>query len=152
MSDGLQPFIQEPGGGGIGGITLGSTWKFSTTTTDADPGNKRFRLNDATQPNATFLFIDDIADSGVDASALLGALKSGTIIYFQAESDASKFHFATMSGDAIPAAGYTKLPITISNSGTALANNDDVAFIFHTLGGGVSDIGKHRAANYAGYF
>lgn len=138
MSDGFNPFIQEPGGGAAsgGGVTLGATWKFSTTITDADPGNKRFRLDNATQPNATFLFIDDIADSGVDASALLGSLKSGTLIYFQATGDAAKFHFATMSGDAIPAAGYTKLPITISSSGTALANNDDTAFVFYTGGPG----------------
>lgn len=132
MGDGFLPFIQEPGDGGSGGggITLSTSWRFDTGTADADPGNKRFRFDNATQSAAAFLFLNDTSESGVDVSAILALIPSGTKILMQVSSDATKFHLATTTGPAISAAGYTKLPITVDSSGVNFSNNNIVGFIF----------------------
>jgi len=106
-----------------GGATLGTTWRFSTTITDADPGNKNFRLNNATQSASTFMFISNIAESGVDASNIIAQLKNNDRLYIQESAESDNFHLARVTGDPTDATTYFKIPIVIENSGVDLGNN-----------------------------
>jgi hypothetical protein len=123
---------------GSAGITLQLNWRFDTGTADADPGSKRFRFNNATQPSATFIFVNDISNSNLDATAILSALPSGTLIYLQRISDATQFHLATTTGVTVDGGGYWKIPITISASGVAFLNNQDIGWIIFALAGGTT--------------
>lgn len=112
------------GGAHVSGA-LGSTWKFDSATVDADPGQKFFRLNNATQGSSTFMYVDDIAVSGVDMRTILLALKSGDRIYVQQSNDSTRYHLFTLSADPVAATGYVKLPITASSTGADLQNNKE---------------------------
>lgn len=103
-----------------GGASLGSSWTFDSGTTDVNPGNKKFRFNNATQTSATFIYIDYNADSGSDMSNILLALKSGDKLYIQESKDATKYHLVTLSADPTDATTYVKLPITFDDSGADL--------------------------------
>ena len=116
--------ITAAANGTSGGGTLAFAWRFSTTITDADPGNGRFRLNNATQSASTQVFIDDLNDDGGDMRAILLRLSSGDTLYIQDVSDSSKFHVAGVTGDTVAATGYVKVPISIVSSGTDLSNNN----------------------------
>ena len=49
-------------------------FQYSTTTTDADPGAGKFRLNNATIASATIMYIDDLEFNGTDVSAWVQSL------------------------------------------------------------------------------
>lgn len=51
---------------------------FDSTTSDADPGPGRLRLNSSTQNSANVIRIDDIASGGVDVSGVITSLMNGT--------------------------------------------------------------------------
>ena len=142
---GILPFIDEPSTDTAGGgITLSTSWRFDTGTAEADPGNKRFRFNNATQSAATFLFLNDTSESGVDVSGILALIPSGTKILMQVSSDATKFHLATTTGPAVAASGYTKLPIVIDDSGVDFSNNNVVGFIFFIFASVVGGIQRRQ--------
>jgi hypothetical protein len=113
-----------------------SIWRFSTTTTDADPGNGRFRLNNATQSAATQIYIDNQNNAGSDFSTFLLALfKKNNTLYIQQENDATRFHSYSIDADAVDAGGYVRVPaITNIDSGADLANNQ-TAFICVAVSG-----------------
>lgn len=138
-------FVLKPdGAGGVvfgpappGGAALSETWRFSTTITAADPGSGRFRLNNATQPSATELYINDVSWNGVDFGGLLDRLNEDDTIYFQEEGDSAKFHLVRLTGVPVDNTGWHTLPIAIEDSGTALSNNTNCLFIFIATGTGV---------------
>jgi len=41
------------------GASVQFSWRFSTSTTAADPGNKRLRFNNATPASVTEIYLDD---------------------------------------------------------------------------------------------
>ncbi len=116
-------------------ITITAEWKFSTSTTEADPGNNRFRLNNATQENSTFIYIDDLSKQGVDMGNLINKLKSGDLIYIQEKSDSSRAILFTVNGDTEDQTGWWKIPITGGEESLDdLRNNKDCAFIMYYSG------------------
>jgi parallel beta-helix repeat protein len=163
---GKAAWAAETGGGGS---TIQGTWKFSTTITDADPGSGNFRFNNATQPSATQIFISDDTDTGVNYRNLLLQLRPGDRIYIQKNTDQTFFHLVQVNGDPVGATNYVKLPITVEDSGTALANNDKCAFIIlfdgavrssrilydavvATSGGDYTTVGAALAAGHSSIF
>lgn len=118
-----------------GGASLGAVWTFRSPTTDADPGSKNFRMNNATQNLSTQLFVSEIADSGVDTTNILLQLEEGDRIYIQQSTDATKFHLCRVTGPVVDAATYLKIPIVVEDSGVALTNNKKCGFIFSFSGG-----------------
>lgn len=76
----------ESGGGGAA-IQLG--WRFSTTTTAADPGSRNLRYDNATPASVTELYISDITENNGDASLLLSLLVPGNKIFIQQQDDAA---------------------------------------------------------------
>jgi len=134
--DGTESAALWSAGSSSGSASLGMTWRFSTTTTDADPGSKNFRFNNATQGATTFIYVDDIASSGVDMRTVMLALKQNDRVYVQQADDSTRFQLFLMSADAVSATGYVKLPVTSENSGAALANNKSctMGFLFTRTG------------------
>ncbi|MEE8113270.1 MAG: hypothetical protein V3T23_02835, partial [Nitrososphaerales archaeon] len=49
-----------------GGGSLQGSWKFSTSTTEANPGSTRIRYDNATPASVTKLFINDTTLGGFD--------------------------------------------------------------------------------------
>jgi hypothetical protein len=111
-------------------------FRFSTTTTDADPGAGRVRLNNATQASATQAYIDNLNDNSIDVSTFLLTLgKAGSTLYLQDQSDASKFHLFSVDADAVDATGYVRFPtISIIDSGSDLSNNAKIIVCISNVG------------------
>ncbi len=123
----------------VSGITITAEWKFDTATADADPGNKKFRLNNAVQGSATYVYVSDTTNSGVDMSNILTTLESGNFIYLQKSNDAGKAILFEVSGTPIDATTYFKIPVTNGQVGdTALSNNDLCGFIMFSLNDGAT--------------
>jgi len=114
------------------GVALGSSWKFDDTTADADPGSKKFRMNSGTQSSSTFLYVNNTSESGVDFSAALLTMTTGDRIYLQEERDSTRYHLCTLTGNAVDATTYVKLPITINDSGSDLQDTKVTGFLIVT--------------------
>ena len=116
-------------------ITITGEWQFSTSTTEADPGNARFRLDNATQENSTFIYLDDVDKQGVDMGNLINRLKSGDLIYIQEKADASRAILFTVNGDPEDQTGWWKIPVTAGEESLDdLRNNKFCGFIMYFSG------------------
>src|SRR5262249_54012835 len=51
-----------------------SAWVFASSTSDSDPGDGKFRLNNATASSATAAYIDNLNTGGVDVSTWIDTL------------------------------------------------------------------------------
>ena len=122
--------------GGGGGANSVLAYKFSTTTTDADPGAGIIRANNATPASVTIFYIDDTVLGGsVDLSTFYANLAAGDLLYLRQADDASKYWLAVVVSVA-DGTGYYKVTVTISDSGSL---PDDASTLVLTLlvkGGG----------------
>jgi hypothetical protein len=90
------------------------SYKFDIATADADPGAGKLRLGSAVQNTATVLRLDPITGSGVDISAVLASLLTGTSnvkasLRIQKRNDPSKWLiFDVLSGSGT---GYLNLVV-----------------------------------------
>lgn len=148
LSDTTPTWTQIDGSGGGGGLNtqgLGE-WKFDTSTTDSDPGNGKWRLNNADETLATFIYIDDLNDAGLDASVLLENLvTSGSYAYIQRTEDSTEALLYELTGDSTDGTGYWKLPVTFvseDGGGWVGVNNKKYAFMLigASGGGGSGDV------------
>lgn len=103
---------------------------FSTTTTDADPGNGYLRLDNATQNLATTIRLDLTGSDGVLWSALLDQLTtSSSGVKSQVRlcklADPTKYITFNVSAQATPS-GYRNVTVVVTSSSSAnpFANND----------------------------
>jgi hypothetical protein len=114
-----------------------ATYVFSTTTTDADPGNGGLRYNNATIGSVTFLYIDNLDDLGntstgwydswdTSTSAIKGIITIKSVV----GTTVNKFN---LTGTVTVAAGYYKIPVTYI-SGTLPANGAQVMVSFASAG------------------
>ena len=87
-ADGADSMSFQPSSGG--GASVTASWRFSTSLVAADPGNGRFRLNNADASLATQIYIDDLTDGNVDFSTIFNLLSAGDKIYIQNEGDANE--------------------------------------------------------------
>ncbi len=126
----------------VGGFNASALWKFSTTTTESDPGSGNIRFNHGTPASVTKIFIDDLTTSGADSSAYLSLLKTGDVIYIQQEDDSAKYLIATLTGNVTDNTGWFTLDVSIDDSGTIIDNNADthVAMFKGGTGGGASEL------------
>ena len=105
------------GSTGAQGAPTSLTWAFSTTTTDSDPGDNIFRLDNATIGSVTKAFIDNNGPGSQSATAWLDAWDDstntthrGTLVIIQA-SDASKWAIFTV-GAVTDDTGYRDVALT----------------------------------------
>lgn len=108
-----------------------TSYTFSTTTTDADPGNNHVRFNNATQPSTTIIYLDLLDAGSNDLSAMLDAMNGplssvkGYLQLFYGTGGANNINFNVMS--VTTASGYRKLVVQhVSHAGSAIPNNQVV--------------------------
>lgn len=125
---------------GSAGGAISIPYVFSTTTTDADPGNGFLRLSNLTQNIAAVLRADLAGSDGSDWTAVLDTLAASTnptkaLIRIFKTSDPTKWLLASMSALASPA-GYRNLSISVigSSSTSPFANGDAVMFCAERIG------------------
>jgi len=112
-----------------------AVWKFKTPTTDADPGTGAFRRNNALASATTFLYVDNVADSGANFSTIILGLKSGDMIQMNDKGNATKYENYTLTGNPIAATGYVKIPVVNDGFGsTPIANDNKISFVFFFSG------------------
>ena len=116
-------------------------FQYSTTTTDADPGAGKFRLNNATISSATEMYIDDLEFNGTDVSAWVQSwddvsgndTNRGRIRISKANTLDTWMVFK-VTGAITDASGYTKVSLVyIDTAGTF--TDDDKVFISFTASG-----------------
>lgn len=139
---------------GVGGNSLQATWRFSTSTADADPGSGRFRYDNVLPASVTELYVDDVTQNGFNAATILGGLDVGAEIYIQQADNPLLFLLVTLTGAVIDNTGYFTLPVTVDDSGLLPGNNKDCGFIIFTFGEPalavhVADLGNPHAVTAA---
>src|SRR5262245_8274975 len=110
-------------------------WRFdATSTTMADPGSGKLRVNNATPSSATLLAISKTTDPGTDASQLLASLANGDQLYIQDQGDATKWIRYGVTGASTNNTTWFQVPVSYrSSAGTLPSNNTPLAVQF-TLG------------------
>ena len=116
-------------------------FKYSTTTTDSDPGTGYIRLNNATISSATIAYIDDAEINATDVSAWVQSFDDvvanptnrGRIRISKANTLDTWMVFK-VSGAVTDASGYTKIPLTHVDSSGTFANDDEVFLSFTSSG------------------
>lgn len=141
-------------GSGMGAIAIPYT--FSTTTTDADPGNGVLRLNQATQNTATVIRADLLGSDSATYTAILDTFDdtSGAIkgyIRLVKTSDSTKWLIFSVSALASPS-GYKN--ITVANIGSSaaspFANSDAIMLYFTPLNVVNNSVGDHAVVVHTG--
>ena len=116
-------------------------FQYSTTTTDADPGAGKFRLNNATISSATEMYIDDLEYNGTDVSAWVQSwddvsgndTNRGRIRISKANTLDTWMVFK-VTGAVTDASGYTKVSLVYIDTAGTFADDDKV-FISFTASG-----------------
>lgn len=115
-------------------------YTFDTATGDADPGDGKLRLNNATQNAATMMRIDATAGNGGSVVAFLTALQTGTSnvkasVRLQRVGDITTYLLFDITAVAA-ASGYLNLTLTprASTSAAPFAANDTLAVFFDPKG------------------
>jgi len=104
---------------------------YSTTTTDADPGSGKFRLNNATPSSATIAYFDDAEYNGTDISAWVQSwddvsgndTNRGRIRISKAQS-LDTWIVYKVSGSITDASGYSKVTLVHIDSAGTFADTD----------------------------
>jgi hypothetical protein len=116
----------------------GPRWFFDSSTVDADPGVGKFRLNNASQAAATFIYIDNDCFDAVALDQITSALDVGAGLYLQQETTPIKNKSYDVTGPAVVAAGYVKIPVAIASGtqGTDLDTDKTIRFEIYPSGAG----------------
>lgn len=132
-----------------GGVTLQSSWRFSTTTAAADPGTRTMRYDNATPANVLNLYINDTNNEGFDASTILGLLSQGNRIYVQQQDDAANATLFELTGPAVDNTGWWTVPVSVVTTLALPVNNKACAVIMNLGAGPDSPViaGHIRAGN-----
>jgi len=127
-------------GGGGGGIAW--NWDFDTSTVEADPGSKKFRLNNSDPALATKFIINDISNSGADASSILTVLSAGDKIYTQ-QLDTAGNNISVTVVSVTDNTGFFTIEFTVDDSGTIFGSAKACGFILSfSANGGTGDMTK----------
>lgn len=131
--------IGQTGPTGPTGLRGGVEYTFSTTTTDADPGNGVIRYNNATIGSVTQLFIDNLDADGNDQTAWYGtwddAVNSteGFLTLQSALSTGTVVNIFRVTGAVTNASTYFKIPVAYV-SGSLPANSTGLVANFSRSG------------------
>lgn len=140
--------------GGYGAIAIPYT--FSTTTTDADPGNGILRLSSATQNASTVIRADLLGSDTKDYTTVLDIFDDGAgsikgYIRLVHSTDSSKWLIFSVTSMATPS-GYRNITVTNIGSSTAspFANSDPVIVAFVPVTTIVASTGDHAVVVHTG--
>ena len=119
-------------------IVLPLEYKFSTNTSQSDPGSGRFRLNDSVLSSSTNLYVSILTNGGLDVSNVLDTINSGTLLYIQELSDATKSAVFTVDS-YVDNTSWLDVSVTYQ-SGSDLFGNNKVSQFALFAGNNTSDI------------
>ncbi len=113
------------------------TYTWSSTTTDADPGNGSIRYNSGTIGSVTFLYVDNLDLLGNTQTTWYDNFDNSTsnirgTIYLR-EISGTIVNTFDVTGAVTVATGYYKIPVTYV-SGTIPANGDVLSMTFSPTG------------------
>ncbi len=124
----------------MAGGKAGIPYTFSTTITDADPGNGILRLSSATQNASTVIRADLLDRLGVDWSATMDTFDDSTtpvkgLIRIAHETDATKWLTFSLTATVTPA-GYRNFTVAnvASSAASPFINADQVRLQFDRTG------------------
>ena len=117
------------------GLSSSFNHRFSTTTTEADPGSARIRYNNSDPALATKMFVSTNTDDGIDLSNIIPLYQKGLPMYHQTQNDASEFITGVLTADAIDNGGWFTLEFSVTSSGTLPANNEKLTTFLSSSGG-----------------
>ena len=126
-------------------------YEFSTTTTDADPGAGKLRLDNATQNTATTIRADLTGADGSDLSGVLALFDDSTstnkgYLTIRHVETPTKWLIFTVSSVASPS-GYKNISVTIAASSAASPfTNGDAILVDFTPTGDKGDAGAAGAS------
>jgi hypothetical protein len=140
------------GATGVTGDKGGVRYSFSTTVTDADPGNGTIRYNNATIASVNQIFIDNIDAAGVTQTSWYDTWDDSTtsssrgFIYIVGNlAGSATVNVFRVTGAVTAATGYYKIPVAYV-SGVLPANAAALAVDFSRTG----DIGVTGATGVVG--
>src|SRR5262249_32500910 len=114
-------------------------WRFSTTTSMADPGAGKIRFNTATPSTATALAISVTTDPGTDATRVLQSLTNGDSIYIQDQGNSANWVRYKVNGTPTNNTTWFQIPVALyatgSYGGTLPSNNTPLVLSFSGGGG-----------------
>lgn len=136
--------------------TSGSLWTFSTTTTDSDPGSGNLRLNNANPTLATFVYVDNSDQAGVDLSAWLDTFDASSSAIkgqlYVREGASGKVAIYNVTGGVVDGTGYRKIPVSyVSGTGTAFTNAATIGVNFSGNGDTAMSASVNYVAKTSGY-
>jgi hypothetical protein len=97
---------------------FGSIYEYDDTTTDADPGAGKFRMDNTTLSSVTELYVADDNKSSVDMQTYWQSLISGDHLYLSNPNVSTDAAYFTVSGAPTNNTGYTTVPVTYVDAGT----------------------------------
>ncbi|UCI24572.1 hypothetical protein [Mesorhizobium sp. B2-8-5] len=115
-------------------------YTFSTSTTDADPGNGTLRLNNANAASATAAYIDNLDSSGATVSGVLDGFDDSTNavkgqLTLRSKASAAIAYVYNVTGSVVDGTGYRKLTLAcVSGAGTLPNTTDGIWLIFARAG------------------
>ena len=116
-------------------------FQYSTTTTDADPGAGKFRLNNATISSATEMYIDDLEFNGTDVSAWVQSWDDVTgndtnrgRIRISKANTLDTWMVFKVTGAITDASGYSKISLVYIDTAGTFSNEDKVFISFVASG------------------
>jgi hypothetical protein len=92
---------------------------FETKITEPPTGSE-VRLNNATQAQATGMFVRYLTVNGLDAKAIILNIVVGNKIYLQDKDDSTKFNSYTVTVNPIDKGTYAEIPIQWTQGGSDL--------------------------------
>lgn len=110
----------------LGGGALTGEWRFSTTTTIADPGSGNFRYDSGVIGSVTQIAIAQFTNTGFDAQNILAAIGVGSRLYIQSEDSASEFGVWDVVG-TLDNGGWWTIDVTPVATGDLHSNNQRCA-------------------------
>lgn len=134
-------------GGSIPSVRL--TW--DTGTADADPGNGKLRLNNATVTAATALYVDNLDTAGASITTVLDRWTASTnttkgTLRIAHRTDATKWVEYQVTGTVVDGTGYRKITLTGGAGPGGFAAGDPVAVGFSRAGDMPSSFSAGTAA------
>jgi hypothetical protein len=118
----------------------GLFYTFDTTTTDADPGAGKFRLNNATIGSATAAYLDNLDADGAAVSTILdtwddaGSSVGRGQLWLRSIADPAIFHAFNVTGSVVDGTGYRKLTVSYVGGAGSFAAADEIMVAFLPLG------------------
>ena len=126
---------------GGGGASVQAEYKYSNSTTMADPGSGEFRLNNSDPDLATQIAISAETETGVDFSSLIARLNSDDALYLQNLTDSAEQGIFAVTGPVTDNGSWLLIDINTEESGGAPWDDGESFGVVLLFSGGSSSQG-----------